>query len=290
MIDNDNNSYNLSISEKYLVGNCKTETIENWEELIQNFTKHANDDDRQWVFRGEKKKFEIPFQTSLERAFVKLGIKRKDRRNYETKLIREFKRKCHLFIENPPEEDRYLEWIALMRHYGAPTRTLDFTYSFFVAVYFALEEAEKNCYVWAIDSNWLNEIFHSEIEQENHKDDYECLNLKKRDVVVEKLITNKTKRLISAINPSRLNKRMVLQQGVFLYPGDIEFSFLENLRVNFSLLKANSQDKIIRYEIKIDEKNDILKKLNYMNINRNTLYPGLDGFSKSLGILPKFPI
>src|SRR5438093_2893211 len=46
---------------------------------------------------------------------------------------------------------RTLEWLALMQHYGAPTRLLDFTYSFWIALFFAFEEAENDCSVVALD-------------------------------------------------------------------------------------------------------------------------------------------
>jgi hypothetical protein len=54
----------------------------------------------------------------------------------ESGLLRRFKRQAHHYISNPPEENDPLEWLALMQHYGAPTRLLDWTYSFFVALYF----------------------------------------------------------------------------------------------------------------------------------------------------------
>ena len=65
-------------------------------------------------------------------------------------------------------------------------------------------------------------------------------------------------------------------------------SFLENLVGNFG--QSNPQGKIIKYKIDKSEKNTILKKLNYMNINKQSLFPGLDGFAESLSVLPKSPI
>lgn len=49
--------------------------------------------------------------------------------------------------------------------------------------------------------------------------------------------------------------------------------------------------KVIRFEITTGEegkiRNDFLKRLDQMNINRITLFPGLDGFAQSFS--PRIP-
>lgn len=84
------------------------------------------------------------------------------------------------------------------------------------------------------------------------------------------------------MNPSILNQRLVIQQGVFLCPGDPSKTFVENLEGNLS--EPGSEDKIRRYFIPYNAREEILRNLFRMNINRAGLFPGLDGFAKSLNL------
>jgi len=67
----------------------------------------------------------------------------------------------HLDPSQVPDSDNKLGWLAIMQHYGAPTRLLDFTYSPYVALYFALrnhdENKSKHAEVWGIDAAALRE-------------------------------------------------------------------------------------------------------------------------------------
>lgn len=48
-----------------------------------------------------------------------------------------------------------IEWLALMQHFGAPTRLLDFTQSPYVATYFAVEDATEDSVIWAVNESWV---------------------------------------------------------------------------------------------------------------------------------------
>ena len=136
------------------------QTICCWEQLVDRFNWHSqvaqsgSKPTPQWLFRGQREAC-WRLKTSLERAFEMVpnpGAVVATNADLELGLLRKFRRECHRFgLSSTPAEDDRVEWFAWMQHHGAPTRLLDCTYSLFVAVFFALEEAEGTSAVWAFD-------------------------------------------------------------------------------------------------------------------------------------------
>jgi FRG domain len=87
-----------------------------------------------------------------ERAYPYIGWE-----EAEYKILGEFmsKARMHMDPAQIPEVEDRLGWLAIIQHYGAPTRLLDFTYSPYVALYFALRNRKvgesKYAEVWGID-------------------------------------------------------------------------------------------------------------------------------------------
>jgi hypothetical protein len=108
------------------------------------------------VFRGQLDAKWL-LSTTLERAARRYGFPEGALRNREIVLLNNFQRRAHHYIDDPPELDDRLEWLALMQHHGAPTRLLDFSHSFYVAAFFSMESAEQNAAVWALRPK---QIFH----------------------------------------------------------------------------------------------------------------------------------
>ncbi|PKN91224.1 MAG: hypothetical protein CVU44_20125 [Chloroflexi bacterium HGW-Chloroflexi-6] len=128
--------------------------ILSWERFDQviNSMKH-----REWLFRGQSNAGWV-LQTSLDRMFTDIqpiieNAKGKVRKfaegDHEKLLIKKFKSNANLYLPFMPDNEKTLEWLAIMQHYGAPTRLLDVTLSPHIAAYFALESGSDDCSIYA---------------------------------------------------------------------------------------------------------------------------------------------
>lgn len=107
------------------------------------------------VFRGHGSR-EWQLESTLERTTKRWGVELTALREREEWLIREFQRRAHHYINDPPEASRLTEWTALLQHYGGPTRFLDVTRSLLVATFFAVENAKDDGIVWAFNKGSLS--------------------------------------------------------------------------------------------------------------------------------------
>jgi hypothetical protein len=247
--------------------------------------------DSKWIFRGQRN-LGRTLKSSLERACEGFeGDLSRHGSQLEKILLREFQRRFHHYRSDVPNKESTLEWLAYMQHFGAPTRLLDWTYSLHVAAYFALEAPDPNGYaVWAIDQNWLQEKSF-EIIKASHL----YPKSKKARKRLERFLTGvpmegdavwfqtllgdtNPPRTVFCANPFRLNERLTLQKGLFLAPGDVNASFESNL----AELKPCSRH-IKKFALP-PERRSLLRQLDRLNISSATLFPGLEGFSRSLSV------
>ena len=79
----------------------------------------------------------------------------------------------------------------------------------------------------------------------------------------------------------RLNERSTIQRGVFLCAGNVTKPFEANLE---NLPGFDKRENLVKLVIPGKLRLEMLEKLHSMNINRASLFPGLQGFAESLGI------
>ena len=264
-------------------GLFQEQCIINWSQLLEYY-RTLRVGEKRWVFRGQTNA-DWGLETTLERLAGRFSIDISELSKYETGLIRRFQREASLYLSVQPKNSDLMQWLALMQHHGVPTRLLDWTYSFFIAVYFALETVKpgNRCAIWMIDYEWIRER-----TKESVPDDIRSLIEEDEDLkeckTVNCLLNNSPPiSTVCRLNPFHLNERLILQQGVFLAPGDVTRSFMDNLHVLFS--SKNSRDHFIKLILDTDLSftKEAISELHRMNVNRATLFPGLDGFATSLG-------
>lgn len=282
-------------------GQYQQEAITSWNSLLnyeKKLPKTKEGKPKRWLFRGQEKSDQFDLTTSLERAATDFGENHSRMPELEKRLLREFKRHLHHYTSDVPQDN--LEWLALMQHYGAPTRLLDWTQTFYVAAFFAVENAnKKGGEIWALDVDWFKPetvipqiasgLF-TETRTRYAEDKDADLPYMEQMAMIDYLLDS-PRPLVVPVNPFRLNARLMIQQGVFLFPGDISKSFEENLCTPDYAPAA--KESLVRFFLPsdIDFRKEILINLHQMNIDRATLFPGLGGFAESLrtriGFLPE---
>ena len=104
---------------------------------------------RNWVYRGHSRFADDgpnnwKLESSLDR-FLQVhrgkAIRSSSWYPRERAQINRFRGSAHIHLSHLPDSSDKLTWLALMQHYGGPTRLLDFTFNPAAALYFALREA-----------------------------------------------------------------------------------------------------------------------------------------------------
>ncbi|WP_052452010.1 FRG domain-containing protein [Noviherbaspirillum autotrophicum] len=110
--------------------------------------------DQQWLFRGQTDA-DWNLTPSVQRGYSP---------QQERYLTNEFRVRARSRHAVCPSSDDYPGWLALMQHYGLPTRLLDWTYSPLIAAFFSVHPdyvAARNggcdACIWALDARKLNE-------------------------------------------------------------------------------------------------------------------------------------
>ncbi|EPB3091595.1 FRG domain-containing protein [Vibrio vulnificus] len=236
---------------------------------------------RKWIYRGQSSS-DWKLESSLFRAINDAAEIRKlageksqivTSLNYEEIMLERFKSGAHLFLEHLPKTSDTLSWLAVMQHHGAPTRFLDFSFSAYIALYFAVESGSGDSAIYCIDHSALKRV-------DNRHFGDERKNVYKRVMVGE---TTNDEMCLFAFEPEFYNKRLLAQQGLFLVPNHLQFSH-EQILNEYKMPPRSAYKLIISKELRYK----CLELLNQLNITSGTIYPGLDGFCKGLYKVPTF--
>ncbi|MCK4739653.1 MAG: FRG domain-containing protein [Deltaproteobacteria bacterium] len=201
---------------------------------------------------------------------------RENNSDNEFELNITFKRQARVRYEKCPDENDRTSWLFLMRHYGLPSRLLDWSESPLTALFFAVEDEKDDSdgALWSINPGELNEVF-SGI---NPKGIFDCHDERVTKVIKDIPLSVSDKYLppagkkVLAIMSEHFDLRHLLQQAVFtLHESDMDLDKHE---------KADLF--LIKFIIPAGAKSDLRRSLHYLGINRSTLFPDLDNLSTHL--------
>jgi hypothetical protein len=273
----------------------KNRDVHSWDDFVKFIQPYKTED--KWIYRGTKDVGGL--KTSIERICDSWEIPYDKLPEIEKRIIRDFQRRYPQSAPNHfPYEDTFW-WLSLMRHHGAPTRLLDWTYSPYVAAYFALEKMlskeegkERKGVVWIIGRNWLDTESQKKItkickkKKCNAHKFIQSLKDSQPSALNQLFIEwNQKDSFVCVLNPWQLHDRLAIQQGIFLCHVNIEHPFETNLKN----MKDSDQNVIkVNLHLATSDLEKAFNELYRMNITHATLFPGLDGYAHTFNTRFKF--
>jgi hypothetical protein len=105
--------------------------------------------------------------------------------------------------------------------------------------------------------------------------------------------------IVAPVQPFRTNERVTSQQGLFLCPNSLLFGFEFGLKHVLKNDKERNErlwrehekgdpvclERLFKLYVAPQAREELLKELHRMNVNYATLFPGLDGFARSLNTM-----
>ena len=223
-----------------------------------------------YIFRGRSDRA-WTLEPTLKRAIEPTGS-RQAALDIEKRLEQEFTSRAHMHISAYLAEstkDRADCW-AMMRHYGAPTRLLDWTSSPYVAASFACASAPKtDGVIWCVHVQMLNGCVNGATPPARLPD----------GELGPAFFDADGPSKVVAIGRSTQIDRMLARQGSFTICTDPLADHADAMNLAAT---ADNPSPAMKLVIGSHLKRDILRQLRVMNISAASLFPGLEGLARSL--------
>lgn len=278
------------------------EKVDDWEcfvKLISCVTKKLPAQKHRFLYRGQSN-VEWKLESSFRRKLNKVDNTRLEEiYRIENDLKIEFESRVHLYQDQvyKPAKDNWLEWWAIMQHYKAPTRLLDWTSSPYVAAYFAVESNDdRDGVVWVINDWALGDRMRALYSKDWEKWEDSETPTRYWDKVSRsfnedtKLFRHNPGRRIFFFQPEQKSHRVSAQQGWLSCSSDHYICYekvVGDLFENHRIKNATSPEYYKNWKywnsriiIPHSQKKEFLRQLHLINITAATIFPGIDGLGQ----------
>jgi hypothetical protein len=246
---------------------------------MHDYIEFMNKLPNHFIFRGHSS-IKWQLKSTLERVLDTNFSKDADK--FEKYAVQEFESRYHLYSNDNIRPETKLQWLALLQHYGAPTRLLDFSTSPYIGLYFALEavdaSSKDDMVVFAIDYRELltKSIGFLQVKDKTFRYSYSDVLLNQEQIFKD-CIDRFNYDVLWIAEPKIANFRIDRQDGCFLLSGNNSTS------IDALLGSANySTVDVYRLIIPIAIYKNALELLNRMSLTSKNIYGDLSGLAKSI--------
>jgi FRG domain len=209
------------------------------------------------------------------------GIHRANEKRNQTNLLKSFWQRAALLSGAPPTTD-VSAWLSLAQHHGLPTRALDWTESFLVALYFALDkphstDASRACgdqldgAVWLLNPTALNSKF-APGSNGAFSETEDIVHFAHKSAVFGAPYPSIPTPEFMAYLPRLTHGRMVVQKACFTWH-----------HVDIPLDEYPSAETYLRrVKVRAGNKAQMRYDLTLLGIADSTLYPDFDGLASEM--------